>query len=81
MGKIKVLNSDSETFKVLEEVNGFLNQKGVYIIRGIFDGLIYQIDGEYFRYMYDDNTYCNELPPAYEGRFVLCDYNGNIIEE
>jgi len=72
----KVLKQDSETFKKLESLNEFLSIKGIEIYTTVHKGLIFKIGNDYFKYS-SEGDICEVLPPFYDGRYILCDKNGN----
>lgn len=72
----KVLRKSSENFKVLESVNSFLSEKGVTMNHTVNAGIVYGVNGKYYKYS-SDGQYPDELPPMIEGRFIECDSFGN----
>jgi len=73
---LKILKQDSETFKKLEAINAFLSEQAVEIHPTVYNGLIFKVDKNYFKYQIEDDC-TDQLPPFFEGRYVLCDNNGN----
>ena len=73
---IKVLKENSETFKNLELLNEFLSSKGIEIYTTAYKGMIFKTGSDYFKYS-SEGEICEALPPFYDGRYVLCDENGN----
>ena len=73
---IKVLKETSSNFKELEKLNDFLNKKGIELHQTVFNGIIYHINGKFYKY-YIDGQYHTSLPPMIEGKYVECDDNGN----
>lgn len=73
---IKVLKENSEVFRKLELVNSFLNENEIEIHQTTYKGLIFKINDNYYRYQQDDQ-YADSFPPFIEGRYILCDHNGN----
>lgn len=73
---IKVLKEDSETFKKLESLNEFLIKLGVEIQTTVYKGIVLKVGNNYFKYSSDGNS-CEVMPPYIDGRYILCDENGN----
>ena len=73
---IKVLKEDSETFKKLELLNLFLNEQEIEISQTVYNGIIYKHKNNYFKYT-SEGEITDNLPPFYDGRYILCDLNGN----
>ena len=73
---IKVLKETSSNFKELEKLNDFLNKKGIELHQTVYNGIIYHINGKFYKY-YIDGQYPTSLPPMIEGKYVECDDNGN----
>ena len=78
MSKIKVLKQGSEVFNKLESISVFLENEGIKIRQTQYKGLIFEIENNFFRYNSEgENT--DVLPPFFDGRYILCDINGNYI--
>ena len=73
---IKVLRQDSETFKKLESLNEFLTSNGIEIYTSVHNGMIFKIGSNYLKYS-SEGDICEVLPPFHDGRYILCDENGN----
>lgn len=73
---VKVLKQDSEIFKKLELLNDFLANNDIEICTTIYKGLILRVGKNYFKHS-SEGERCENIPPLYEGRYILCDSNGN----
>jgi len=73
---VKVLKQDSETFKKLESLNEFLTNNGIEIYTTVYKGIIFKAGDSFFKHSSEGDT-CEVLPPFYEGKYILCDQNGN----
>jgi hypothetical protein len=73
---IKVLKQESETFKKLELLNSFLSEQGIEISQTVYNGIIFKHNNNYFKYT-SEGEITENLPPFYDGRYILCDVNGN----
>jgi hypothetical protein len=73
---LKVLKQDSETFKKLESLNEFLSKNDIEIYITRYQGIIFKTGKQYFKFSSEGDT-CEALPPFYDGRYILCDANGN----
>ena len=73
---IKVLKQDSEKFKKLELLNQFLIDNKIELRQTVYNGIIYKVDKNYFKYT-SEGEITENLPQFYDGKYILCDENGN----
>ena len=73
---IRVLRSESETFKKLESLNQYLIDNQIELYQTAYNGIIYKVGDRYYKYGME-GEYTETLPPPIEGRYIECDENGN----
>lgn len=73
---LKILKNTSYNFKELELLNNYLSKKGIELHSTIYNGIIYKINGKFYKY-YQEGQYPSSLPPFIEGNYVECDSDGN----
>lgn len=73
---IKVLKPNSEVFNKLESVNTFLSDNEIKIHQTQYNGLIFENENNFFRYNSEGEN-IDVIPPFFDGRYILCDINGN----
>lgn len=74
---IKVLKEDSEYFKKMEGLNQYLEENDIEIHATVYNGLIYKTGEKFYKYDCNNGEYTGSIPPYIEGRYILCDKNGN----
>jgi hypothetical protein len=72
----KVLKGTSENAIKLNSLNEFLSTNGITLHQSIYNGIIHEINGKYYKYL-QDGSYSEVVPPFIEGVYVECDINGN----
>lgn len=73
---IKVLNRDTVAFKEFESISKFLEDLNIEIHQTTYNGMIFKRGEEYFKYV-SEGSPSDQLPIFFEGRYILCDNNGN----
>jgi uncharacterized protein with ATP-grasp and redox domains len=74
----KLLKTESKIAKEFEELFNLLSEKKIVISVSADNTLIISKGKANFKYVSEGEP-STEFPPVIEGRFVLCDENGNDI--
>lgn len=74
----KLLKTESKIAKEFEELFNLLSKKKIVISVSADNALIISKGKANFKYVSEGEA-STEFPPVIEGRFVLCDENGNDI--
>ena len=74
---LRILKENTTNFKELENLNKYLNEKGINLHQTVFNGIIYEINGKFYKWYQEEGQYPEILPPQIEGRYVECDEFGN----
>jgi len=72
----KVLKNNTETFKKLESISIFLDEIKAKIHMSTYNGILFKVDNQFWKYEQEEQ-YTDVVPPFFDGRYILCDHNGN----
>jgi hypothetical protein len=72
----RILKENTTNFNELEALNQYLNGKGINLHQTINNGIIYEMNGKFYKYDQEEQ-YPETLPPLIEGKYIECDQFGH----
>lgn len=72
----KILKTDSENFKKIQELDSYLTEKGIELHTTLYNGIIYKIGDNFYKYG-TEGQFEESVPVRFDGNYILCDQNGN----